>query len=44
MKAKVYNYGNGMVEQLMCWWLGAAMLLFILGHREREKKRDSCGC
>ena len=36
VKTKVCNYG--MVE-LMFWWLGATMLLFILGHRESERKR-----
>ena len=40
VKARVCNYG--MVE-LMCWWLGAAMTLFISGHRESERE-TSVGC
>ena len=41
VKTKVCNYG--MVE-LMFWWLGATMLLFILGHRESERKRPVWMC
>ena len=36
VKTKVCNYG--MVELMFCW-LGTTMLLFILEHRESERKR-----
>ena len=41
VKTKVCNYG--MVELMFCW-LGTPMLLFILGHRERERTRPVWMC
>ena len=41
VKAKAYN--SSMVE-LMCWWLGVAMMLFILGRRENEREANMAVC